>query len=141
MLPLVTRSNWILQATEPVAPVAPAAPDAAAKPAAQAPMPTYDLILMMLAIFVIMWLIVFRPESKRRKEREAKIRGAKKGDQVVTNGGILGKVMKVEEKYLLVQVDKDKDVRVRVLKSGIYEVLPAGADEAAPTPAAEVAEK
>ena len=49
-----------------------------------------------------------------------------RGDQVVTSGGLYGKVMKVDEREVLLQIDKNKDVRVRFTKSAILDVVPAG---------------
>ena len=53
-------------------------------------------IIGMVAIF---WFLLIRPQMKRQKEHQAKIAGVKKGDQVVTAGGLLGKVIKVDEQY------------------------------------------
>lgn len=81
----------------------------------------------MLIIFFIFWLLVFRPEGRRRKEREQKVKRLQKGDQVVTTGGIYGKVMRVDETEVLVQIDKEKDVRVRFAKSAVFDVVTAAA--------------
>ncbi|MEM7261440.1 MAG: preprotein translocase subunit YajC [Planctomycetota bacterium] len=78
-----------------------------------------------LAIFMIFWLLVFLPEGRKRKEREKKVTALKKGDQVVTTGGILGKVTQVDERSVTVQVDKNKDVRIRILKTSVFEVVTA----------------
>ena len=85
------------------------------------------ILVPMVLIFGIFYLLIFRPESRRRKQREAMVRAAKKGDVVVTSAGIKGTVMKVDDGEVVLQIDKDKDVRVRFLKAAILEVLPDGA--------------
>jgi preprotein translocase subunit YajC len=84
-------------------------------------------LVMILVIFGIFWLIVFRPEAKKRKERQRRVDAMTKGAQVVTTGGIVGKVTRIDDKEVVVQVDKDKDVRLRFIKSAILDVLSAGA--------------
>ena len=90
----------------------------------------FDMFIILAIIMVIFWFLVFRPESKKRKERERKVAGLKKGDQVVTTGGILGKVWKVDERSVVLIVDKDKDLKLRVLKTSIYEVGSPEEDDA-----------
>ena len=82
----------------------------------------WTMLYLMFFIFFIFWFIVFRPESRKRKAREQKIGSLKKGDQIVTTGGICGRVVGVDEEIAIVQVDKNKDVRLRVVKSSIFEV-------------------
>jgi preprotein translocase subunit YajC len=93
--------------------------------------PLGQLLMMFAIIFFIFWLIIWRPESRKRKNREHKIRSLKKGDQVVTTGGIYGKVLQVEEDKVLVQIDKNKDVRVRFAKSSVFDVTAPGSEEKA----------
>lgn len=81
------------------------------------------LLMPMIIIFFIFYLLIFRPESKRRKERERMVSAVSKGDTVVTTGGIKGVVKRVDDGEVLVQIDKDKDVRVRFLKAAILEVM------------------
>jgi len=87
--------------------------------------------MMFAIIFFIFWLIIWRPESRKRRDREQKIRSLKKGDQVVTTGGIFGKIMRVEEGDILLQIDKNKDVRVRFARNSIFDVIASGPDEKA----------
>ena len=81
-------------------------------------------------MFLIFYMLVFRPESKKRKERIAKIESAKKGDTVITSGGIFGKVWKVDGQEMVIQIDRDKDIKVRIIKNAILEVLDKEASEA-----------
>lgn len=81
------------------------------------------LLVPMAAVFAIFWLLVFRPESKKRRERERMIAGVKKGDTVVTSGGILGKVWRVDGGEVMVVIDKDKDVKAIFTKAAILDVV------------------
>ena len=75
----------------------------------------------LLAVFVIFYLIVMRPQSRRMKEHQNAIAAVKKGDEVVTGGGIRGKVTKVIDEEAEVEIAQG--VKVRVLKSTISSVL------------------
>ena len=96
-----------------------------------------DMLLPLLAIVAIFWFLVFRPESRKRKERESKVRALRKGDDVVTTGGILGRVAKVDEKEVVLVIDKGKDVRVRFAKSAVFDVLSPTVGESSPSGASE----
>jgi preprotein translocase subunit YajC len=78
-------------------------------------------ILPWLLIFVIFWVLLIRPQQKRAKEHQAQISAIKKGDDVVTGGGLRGRVTKVEETE--VEVEIAKGVRVRAVKATISQVL------------------
>ena len=88
------------------------------------------LLFPIVVIFLIFWLLVFRPESKKRKDREAMIAAVKKGDTVVTSGGMIGKVWKVEAGEVVIVIDKDRDTKCRFTKSAILDVVrePAAAE-------------
>jgi len=72
-------------------------------------------------IFVIFWLLMIRPQQKRMREHVATISAVKKGDEVVTGGGIRGKVVKVSDDEAEVEIASG--VRVRVIKSTLSSVL------------------
>ena len=78
----------------------------------------------LLFIFVIFWFLLIRPQQKRMKTHRAMIEAAKKGDQVVTGGGLVGKVTRVEEGF--VEVEIAQGVRVRAVKSTLSDITPAG---------------
>ena len=77
-------------------------------------------ILPLLLIFVVFWFLLIRPQQKRMKEHAAKVGAAKRGDTVVTTGGLVGKVNKVFDDEVSLEVGEN--VRVRVIKSMIIEV-------------------
>ena len=70
------------------------------------------LMFMLILIFVVMWLFMIRPQRKQQKELEAFRAGLKKGDKVVTVGGIYGTVDQIEEKTVLLKVDGETKLRV-----------------------------
>lgn len=74
-------------------------------------------LIMMALIFAVFYFIVLMPARKQQKKKEAMIAGLKKGDRVVTAGGIHGTVAAVEDQTLLVKVAEN--VKIRVSKSAI----------------------
>ncbi|HKI46025.1 MAG TPA: preprotein translocase subunit YajC [Balneolales bacterium] len=79
-------------------------------------------LLFMAAIFAVFYLFIIRPQTKRQKDIQQKISGLKKGDKVVTNGGIVGTVNNIDDDSLLVEVDTN--VKVRFMKNSIVDVNP-----------------
>ncbi|MCP5072559.1 MAG: preprotein translocase subunit YajC [Rhodobacteraceae bacterium] len=79
-------------------------------------------ILPLIMIFAIMYFLMIRPQQKKMKEHKAMVGGLRKGDQVVTAGGLIGKVTKVKEGNE-VEVELAQGVKVRVVQSTIGEVL------------------
>jgi preprotein translocase subunit YajC len=82
----------------------------------------------LLLIFVVFYMFLIRPQQKRAKEHEAKINAVQKNDDVVTAGGLMGKVTKVADDY--VEVEIAPNVRVKAVKSTIANVQPRGAKAA-----------
>jgi len=96
--------------------------------AGQAP-PAWLQFLPLVAMVVIFWLLILRPQMRRQKEHQAKIAGIKKGDQVLTGGGLVAKVIKVDEHYAEIEIAPN--VRVKALKSTLTDVIdPRGAPAA-----------
>ena len=81
-------------------------------------------ILPLVLIFVAFYFLMIRPQQKRMKEHQAQIAAVKKGDQVVTGGGLIGKVTRVEDEH--VEVDLVPNMKVRAVKSTLSQVLPLG---------------
>lgn len=77
-------------------------------------------IVPLLLIFVIMYFFLIRPQQKRVKEHAAMVEGLRRGDEVVTQGGLIGKISKVTDDE--VTVDLGGDTKVRVVKSTIASV-------------------
>ncbi len=68
--------------------------------------------IMIGAMILIMWLFMWRPESKRRKQMQEFIANLKKGDKIITAGGIHGTVKEVKETTLLIEVDSNVTLRI-----------------------------
>ena len=78
-------------------------------------------ILPWLAIFVIFYFLMIRPQQQRVKQHQAEITAVKKGDEVITGGGIRGRVTKVSDDEAEVEIAQG--VKIRVVKSTISQVL------------------
>ena len=79
----------------------------------------WPTIIMFGAIILVMWLFMIRPQRKQQKELQNFRSGLKKGDKVVTVGGIYGEIVEVSEKTCLIKVDGD--VKLRVDKQGLVK--------------------
>ena len=77
------------------------------------------MLLMLALIFVVMWLFMIRPQQKRQKELNAFRDSLKKGDKVVTVGGIYGTVLEVNDNKVMLEIDKD--VKIKVVKSSLVK--------------------
>ncbi|MCF6317451.1 MAG: preprotein translocase subunit YajC [Marinosulfonomonas sp.] len=76
----------------------------------------------LILIFVIMYFLLIRPQQKKVKQHQAMVAALRRGDQVVTAGGVIGKVVKVKEAGEI-EVEIAKDVKIRVIQSTISQVL------------------
>ena len=90
-----------------------------------------DMMFMPLIILVVFYFFLIRPQQKKVKDHRELVSNVRRGDQVVTSGGLLGKVAKVSEDEVL--VDLGGDVRVRVVKHTLSDIRsksePAKSDE------------
>ncbi len=75
-------------------------------------MQQYSFIIMIALMVLAMWLLMWRPEAKRRKQMQAFREGLKKGDKIITAGGIYGVVKEVKETTLLIEVDGNVTLRI-----------------------------
>jgi preprotein translocase subunit YajC len=67
----------------------------------------YSMLIVLALIFVVMWLFMIRPQKKKQKELDEFRNNLKKGDKVITIGGIYGTVDEVKENKILIEIDKD----------------------------------
>jgi preprotein translocase subunit YajC len=81
-------------------------------------------ILMMVALFVLMYFMMIRPQMKRQKEHRAMVAALGKGDEVVTNGGLAGRIDELGESFVMVEIADN--VKVKVQRGAIAQVLPKG---------------
>ena len=87
----------------------------------QGPDPWMNL-LPFVGMGLIFWFLIIRPQMKRQKEHQAKVASMKKGDKVVTAGGLIGKVVKVDDDYA--DIELAQGVRVKAVKSTIGDIVP-----------------
>jgi preprotein translocase subunit YajC len=80
--------------------------------------------LPLVLMFVVLYFIMIRPQMKRQKEHRAMIDALAKGDEVVIGGGVIGRVAKMGDSVLHVEVAKD--VEIQVQRSSVVQVLPKG---------------
>lgn len=81
-------------------------------------------LLPLVLMFVVLYFIMIRPQMKRQKEHKAMIEALAKGDEVVTAGGLLGRVTKLGETYLHVEVSQGTEIQLQ--RTAIVQVLPKG---------------
>lgn len=81
-------------------------------------------MLPLVLMFVVLYFVMIRPQMKRQKEHKAMVEALAKGDEVVTAGGLLGKVAKLGDTYLHVEVANG--VELQVQRSAVVQVLPKG---------------
>ncbi len=81
-------------------------------------------MLPLLLMFVVLYFVMIRPQMKRQKEHKAMIDALQKGDEVVTGGGLIGRVAKLGETFVHVEVASG--VEIQVQRTAIVQVLPKG---------------
>jgi len=77
-----------------------------------------------ILMFVVLYFLMIRPQMKRQKEHKAMIEAVTRGDEVVTSGGVLGKVNKVSDVYLSIEVQDGTELIIQ--KSAVTTLLPKG---------------
>ena len=95
----------------------------AAGTAAAAP-PVWLTYLPIVGMVVIFWFLIIRPQMRQQKAHRDKVAAVKKGDQVVTAGGLLGKVIKVDDQYAEIEIAQG--VRVKAVKATIGDIVAPG---------------
>ena len=80
--------------------------------------------LPMIAIFVVFYFLLIRPQQKRAKETKAMLAALQKGDEVITAGGIIGKIAKLNDQYAAIEIAPD--VEISVQRGAISQLLPKG---------------
>lgn len=100
--------------------------DAMAEGAAQSAQQSDPImgLLLPIGMVVLFYFFLIRPQSKRAKEHRKMVDAIGKGDEVVTNGGILGKVVDVKENFIIVEISKD--ITVSVQRGMVSTLMPKG---------------
>lgn len=103
--------------------LAPAYADSGSAAAQQGGSP-FSLALMFAIFFLFFYFVMWRPQSKRAKEQRDLITSLAKGDEVITSGGVLGKIHKISEQYVALLIHNNTEIMVQ--KSAIVGALPKG---------------
>lgn len=98
--------------------------DAYAQAAQQQPDVFTGLVMPMIFLAVVFYFLIIRPQSKRTKEHKSMLSELKKGDEVATNGGLLGKVTRIGENFIELEVADNTVVRVQ--KQAVSNLMPKG---------------
>jgi preprotein translocase subunit YajC len=120
-VPAQQLSNPPFQPENPFVLISPAYAQAAAGAAQENTLLTF---LPMVAIFVVFYFLLIRPQQKKQKEARAMLEALEKGNEVVTAGGVLGRIVKLDEQYATVEVAPN--VQMIVQRGAISQLLPKG---------------
>ena len=85
-------------------------------------MAAFAQFIPLILIFAIMYLLLIRPQQKKLKEHQAMVAALRRGDQIITQGGLIGKVSKVKDDNEI-EVELAENVKVRVVKSTVAQVI------------------
>lgn len=101
---------------------------AAANAPASGPMEGLLGMAPIILMFIVLWFLMIRPQMKKTKEHQKMVGELQKGDEVVTQGGVAGRIVKVGENFVIVEVAtlKDAPVEIAVQKQAVGAVLPKG---------------
>ncbi len=91
---------------------APAAPDA-----------TFNIV-MLIVLFGVFYFLLIRPQTKRAKEHKQMVDSLAKGDEIVTNGGLLGRITNVGDNFIVIEVSPNNEVKVQ--RQAVASVMPKG---------------
>lgn len=83
--------------------------------------PMSGFFIQLVLVFAIFYVLIIRPQQKKMKEHEDKLNAIKPKDEIITGGGIYGKVTKTDTETLMVEVAKD--VEIKVLRSSVRDVV------------------
>jgi preprotein translocase subunit YajC len=96
------------------------------------PMGDIGFFVPLILVFIVMWFFMIRPQQKKQKEHQAMVRAAKRGDRIVTSGGIIGQISKANEADNDVEVEIAQGVKIRVMRHAIADILNRNAEAAKP---------
>ena len=84
----------------------------------------FESILLIVAMFAVLYFLMIRPQMKRAKEHKTMTEALQKGDEVVTSGGVLGRITGVAEPYLTLEIAPNTEIKVQ--KTAVQTLLPKG---------------
>ncbi len=94
-------------------------------PAAQPP--AFTELLPIIVIFVVFYFFLIRPQLKRNKEQKRMVESIAKGDEIVTSGGLLGKVKEVGDNFLVLEISEN--INIKVQRQSVTATMPKGTYE------------
>jgi len=100
--------------------------------APSSPMGDIGFFVPLILVFIVMWFFMIRPQQKKQKAHQAMVRAAKRGDKIVTSGGLIGTISKANEADNDVEVEIAKDVKIRVMRHAIADIITRTAEAAKP---------
>ena len=89
----------------------------------------WGFIVWFVLLFAVMYYVMVRPQKKKEKQRQVMLDALKKGDRVVTAGGIYGVVKNLKEDEVTLVVDEQRDIRLRMTRSAVSAVVQAAKDK------------
>ena len=81
-------------------------------------------LLPLVVIFILFYFLLIRPQQKRAKQHKEMVTALKKGEEIVTNGGLLGKVTDLDDNFITLEIDGDLNVKVQ--RQSVAQVMPKG---------------
>ena len=84
----------------------------------------FESILLIVAMFAVLYFLMIRPQMKRAKEHKSMVDALQKGDEVITSGGVLGRISKVADAYVSLEIANN--VEIQLQRAAIQAVLPKG---------------
>ena len=86
--------------------------------------PGYIGLLPIVLMFVLLYFLMIRPQMKRAKEAKAMVEALQKGDEVITAGGVLGRITKISDAYISLEIAPNTEIAVQ--KTAVQVLLPKG---------------
>ncbi len=83
-----------------------------------------QMMIMIVIMFAIMYFLMIRPQQKKQKQHQSMLGALEKGDEIMTTGGIIGRVVKVQEQFIVVAISDT--VEIKFQKASISQTLPKG---------------
>jgi preprotein translocase subunit YajC len=84
----------------------------------------FESMILLVAMFAIMYFLLIRPQMKRAKEQRAMVEALQKGDEVVAAGGLIGRISKLSDQYITLEVAPDTEIVMQ--RASVQVVLPKG---------------
>ncbi len=81
-------------------------------------------MLPLIIIFILFWFLLIRPQTKRAKEHKQMVAALAKGDEVLTNGGLLGKITEIEESFISLEIANN--IVIKVQRQAVTSIMPKG---------------